>query len=260
MKLHHVSASVGLEWVKLGIRTFFRQPLAISGLFFMFMAAVSILSIVPVLGTAVAIGLTPAINLGLMAASREASLGRFPMPALLISAFRQNKERTRSMLILGAFYIASLMLTMAVAMLFGPEMPETAAETGVTPEMVQAVLNSSGLWLALLLYVPVSMMFWHAPALVHWHGVTPVKSLFFSLLACWTNKGALTTYLMAWMAVMIGGAMVISLITGAMGGPSAMGFLLYPSALFMASMFYASMYFTFRDSFEYESESDRASS
>jgi len=162
------------------------------------------------------------------------------------------------MLPLGALDIAGLMLAMGVAMLFGPRFPEEVAETGVTPELVQAVLNSPGLWLAALLYVPVSMMFWHAPALVHWHGVTPLKSLFFSLLACWTNKGALMIYLMAWLAVMMGGAMVISLLGGLLGGPSALSFLLYPSALFMASMFYASIYFTFRDSFEFEQEPDPA--
>ena len=93
MKLRKVNAATGLEWVKLGIRTFVRQPLAISGLFFMFMAAVTLLSVVPVLGTVIAVVLTPAINLGLMAASREATLGRFPMPSLLISAFRGSRER-----------------------------------------------------------------------------------------------------------------------------------------------------------------------
>ena len=43
MKLRNVPAGTGLQWVKLGIQTFFRQPLALSGLFFMFMAAVSVL-------------------------------------------------------------------------------------------------------------------------------------------------------------------------------------------------------------------------
>ena len=250
MKLRKVNAATGFEWVKLGIRTFMRQPLAISGLFFMFMAAVTLLSVIPILGTAIAVVLTPAINLGLMAASREATLGRFPMPSLLISAFRGSRERARAMLILGGLYGASLLLTLGVAMLLGPELPPPDPELGVTPEMIAAILNSPGLWLAMLVYVPVSMMFWHAPALVHWHGVSPVKSLFFSLLACWTNRSALLLYLAAWMGVIMAGAMVISLIGGVIGGASALSMILYPSALFMASMFYASIYFTFQDSFE----------
>ena len=250
MKLRKVNPATGLEWVKLGIRTFMRQPLAISGLFFMFMAAVTLLSVIPILGTVIAVVLTPAINLGLMAASREATLGRFPMPSLLISAFRGSRERARAMLILGGLYGLSLLLTLGVAMLLGPELPPPDPEVGITPEMIAAILNSPGLWLAMLVYIPVSMMFWHAPALVHWHGVSPVKSLFFSLLACWANRSALLLYLAAWMGVIMAGAMVISLIGGVMGGASVLSMILYPSALFMASMFYASIYFTFQDSFE----------
>ena len=102
MKLRIVPAGTGLQWVKLGIQTFFRQPLALSGLFFMFMAAVSVLSIIPILGTALSAVLTPAANLGLMAASREASAGRFPMPSTLVSAFRGNREQKRAMLVLGS--------------------------------------------------------------------------------------------------------------------------------------------------------------
>ncbi|QCB45926.1 BPSS1780 family membrane protein [Hydrogenophaga sp. PAMC20947] len=250
MKLRKVNAATGLEWVKLGIRTFVRQPLAISGLFFMFMAAVTLLSVIPILGTVIAVVLTPAINLGLMAASREATMGRFPMPSLLIGSFRGNPARARAMLILGGLYGAALLLTLGVAMVFGPDLPPPDPETGVTPEIIATILGSPGLWLAMLMYIPVSMMFWHAPALVHWHGVSPTKSLFFSLMACWTNKSALMLYLAAWMGVIMAGAMLISLVGGLLGGATALSFILYPSALFMASMFYASIYFTFRDSFE----------
>jgi hypothetical protein len=38
MKLNLLPAKTGLRWIKQGIRLFFRQPLAMSGLFFMFMA------------------------------------------------------------------------------------------------------------------------------------------------------------------------------------------------------------------------------
>ena len=34
VKLNIVPARTGLQWVKLGIRTFLRQPLALAGLFF----------------------------------------------------------------------------------------------------------------------------------------------------------------------------------------------------------------------------------
>jgi hypothetical protein len=101
----------------------------------------------------------------------------------------------------------------------------------------------------MLLYLPLALMFWHAPALVHWHGVSPVKSLFFSFMACWQNKWAMLVYLLGWMSVFVLGGVLVSLIAGLMGG-GVMQVVLYPAALLMAAMFFTSFYFTFRDSFE----------
>ena len=112
MKLHLVPARAGLQWVKLGVKTFFRQPLAMSGLFFMFMATVSVLSLIPLLGTLVSMVLVPVATLGLMAATREATQGRFPMPSTLISGLRGTSVQTRNMLILGAMYAAGLLLVL----------------------------------------------------------------------------------------------------------------------------------------------------
>ncbi len=66
MKLNVVPAKTGTLWVRQGIRAFWKQPLALTGLFFMFMASMSILSIVPVLGSFLALMLLPAATLGLM--------------------------------------------------------------------------------------------------------------------------------------------------------------------------------------------------
>jgi hypothetical protein len=255
MRLKHVPASTGIQWVKQGVQTFFRQPFAISGLFFMFMAGLSLMSIVPFLGSMVAIAVTPAATLGLMAASREASRGVFPMPATLITAFRKDPQSSRAMLILGGLYVASLLSLVVVAMLLGPTIPEDMTEAGLTPEAVSAIVNSPGLWLCLVLYIPVLMMFWHAPALVHWHGVAPVKSLFFSLLACWTNKGALMVFSLAWFGLLLVSVFVVIMISRAIGS-SAMGIALYPLMLVLASVFYASLFFTYRDSFAFDNDAD----
>ena len=44
MKLNVVPARTGLLWVRLGIKAFFKQPLALAGLFFMYMAVVLVIS------------------------------------------------------------------------------------------------------------------------------------------------------------------------------------------------------------------------
>ena len=104
MKLQLVPARTGFTWIKLGIRTFLRQPLALTGLFFMFMAAMTLVSKLPLIGVPLAMVLLPGTTLGLMAATREAAAGKFPMPLMLLTGFRAGPQALRSMLILGALY------------------------------------------------------------------------------------------------------------------------------------------------------------
>jgi len=252
MRLQHNPAAAGWRWVRVGVRTFWRQPLAMSGLFFMFMVLASLLSWVPILGSALAMALVPAATLGLMAATREAEQGRFPMPTVLATAFRGGPDRTRAMLALGGLYALALLLVMLVASLFAGDLP--AAPTPDTPEAsaeaMGAALGRPGLWLALLLYTPISLAFWHAPALVFWHGVKPVQSLFFSLVACWGNKGALLVFMLGWMGVIGAVFLVLGLLGSVFGGQQALQLVLYPMVLFLASMFHTSLWFTVRDSFQ----------
>lgn len=253
MRLHVNPATTGWLWVKAGVRTFWRQPLAMSGLFFMFMVVVSLLSMLPMVGTAMAMALVPAATLGLMAATREADQGRFPMPSVLVTAFRGGPARRQAMLVLGGLYAVSLLLVITVSSLFMGDIPAPVPNgTEVSAEAMSAAMNRPGVWIAMLLYLPVMMAFWHAPPLVFWHGVKPAKSLFFSLVACWGNKGALLVFTLGWVGVFIVVGLGLGLLGSLLGGAQAMQVVLYPIVLFMASMFHTSLWFTFRDSFRFE--------
>ena len=72
MKLHLVPAKTGAQWVRLGLKTFWRQPLAFVSLFFLLMALISTLSVVPLLGSVLAPVLLPFMTLGLMVATAVA--------------------------------------------------------------------------------------------------------------------------------------------------------------------------------------------
>lgn len=244
MKLNVVPARTGLLWVRLGIRTFLRQPLALAGLFFMYMAVVLVVTQIPFVGMLIGGILVPAATLGLMAATAEASSGRFPMPTVLVSAFRAGRERLRSMLLLGVIYtVASVLATTLASLLTGG--PATPAPAAV-PEQPQV---DTGVLVTLLLHGPLFLMFWHAPALVHWHGITPAKSLFFSVVACWRNLGALVVYGLAWMGVFLLVGTVLGLLGAIAGGANLARAVMVPTALLMAAMFTSSIWFTFRDSF-----------
>jgi hypothetical protein len=252
MKLNIVPAKQGLVWVKLGIKTFWRQPLAFTGLFFLFMAWVSLLSMVPVLGAVMALLILPATTLGLMVATEQAAGGKFPMPTVLMVAFRAGQQRLKAMLILGGLYAISFLGVMALTTLVdgGSFAKVYLANAPITPEVIEAGEFQMAVWLSTFLYSPMSMLFWHAPALVHWYGIPPVKSMFFSAVACWRNLGAFAVYLLAWAGVFVMCAAIILTISTALGGSELSAAVLMPGALLMSAMFFTSVYFSVKDCFE----------
>jgi hypothetical protein len=115
--------------------------------------------------------------------------------------------------------------------------------------MVNAEGFMTALWVGMGFYIPVVMLFWHAPALVHWHRISPAKSLFFSITACWRNKGAMLIYALVWMVCFLFFGMGLALIGALLGSTQLVSAVMLPAILLMASMFFTSFYFTFRDCF-----------
>ena len=242
MKLNIVPARTGIVWVKLGMQAFLKQPLALTGLFFMYMAAVLVLSQLPLVGSLLGAMLVPAATLGLMAATAEAASGRFPMPSVLLSAFRAGRQRGRAMLVLGAIYtVGSMLATLLAGVLVG-EPNASVADSPTAPVDARSVV-------ALLLHTPLVVLFWHSPALVHWHGVAPVKSLFFSAVACFRNLGAMLLYGATWLVVFLLVGFVFSTLGMMLGGVAVARSVMMPTVLLLVAMFSTSLYFTFRDSF-----------
>jgi len=260
MKLNIVPARTGLVWVRLGIQTFWRQPLAMSGLFFMFMAMLSVVTVIPRIGVVLMLVLLPAATLGLMVGTEQANQGKFPMPSVLISGFRTGAQRRRAMLVLGALYASGFLGLLGLsALMDGGQFASFYLIGGeVTQELVMQDSFQAAMWLAMALHTLLSLLFWHAPALVYWHGVPPVKSLFFSAMAGYKNFGAFAVFGAAWAGLLMLAAIVVSLISSLLASPALAVMLLLPLALVITAMFFTSIYFTFRDSFTV-TEDDQAS-
>jgi hypothetical protein len=91
---------------------------------------------------------------------------------------------------------------------------------------------------------------------VHWHGITPVKSLFFSLVGCWRNKGAYVVFGLAWFAVVMVEGILVQILALALNSPEVLATGTYAVSLLTTSMFMCSVYFSFRDSFESEEDAE----
>jgi hypothetical protein len=244
MKLNIVPARTGIQWVRLGMQTFMKQPLALAALVFMYSTIAVAMLIVPLIGPFLMMGMVPMGTLGLMAATKVAETRAFPMPAVLLTAFRASRDRVRAMFVLGALYAASLLLIAFVVSSFVdlPVADKNTAEVMESAEFRVLMLASA------VLYLPVSLAFWHAPALVHWHGIPPIKSLFFSFVACVRNARAFTMYGLAWLGVI---AVILAASTLATLASPWFGGVVFGAASTLASIaFYISIWFTFRDSFQ----------
>jgi hypothetical protein len=251
ISLNVVPARTGIAWVKQGIKTFFKQPLALGGLFFMNFGLSQLVAMLPFVGVFAAIVLIPALNLGLLAATRAADEGTFPMPKTLFEAFRFGSEKIKAIVQLGLMYLVGILAVVSVFSLLFSFQPD-AMSSKDPAEIAKNMLNGDffiALAIAFLTYIPLGAAFWHAPALVFWHGVKPIKAVFFSAVACYRNFSAMMIYFMSWLAVFLIGGLVLSIVAGITGSESAVTLIMLPIGLMMAAMFFSSIYFTFKDSF-----------
>jgi len=187
-----------------------------------------------------------------MAASREADSGKFPMPLILLTGFRAGPKKMRAMLILGALYTTGFMGVIGIAYLVDDGGFVGIYLGGQTP--TPALMNNAGfqsaMWVFIGLHLPLSLLFWHAPALVHWQDLSPVKSMFFSFVACLRNFWAFTLFAGLWITVLALTVLSLSMLSALFDNPNLAGTLLFPALLLVASMFFTSLYFTYRDNFE----------
>ncbi|MDR0274544.1 MAG: hypothetical protein LBI48_04225 [Burkholderiaceae bacterium] len=259
MKLNIVPARAGVQWAHSGVRVFWRQPLAFTGLFFLLMLVMSVVAIVPMVGSLLMLALTPAATVGFMAATEHVQAGRFPLPTVLATAFLRSPRNMRAMLLLGVLFAGGVALTEAIfGLLDGGHLAQLQASAQkLTPDLAQnadaqaafaaAALRSFAL--LALLSLPVTILFWHAPALVHWHGVPPVKSLFFSAVAVLKNARAFVLYGLAWLLISFAASLLLTALALVAGSTAIIEYGIAPVGLMMTAMVLTSLWFTFRDSF-----------
>jgi hypothetical protein len=75
-----------------------------------------------------------------------------------------------------------------------------------------------------------------------------VKSLFFSWMACWRNKGAFLMFGLSWMALMSCGLLLSGFLSEALGSTLGNG-LVMAAGLMALAMFSTSLIFSFRACF-----------
>ncbi|MDB5730672.1 MAG: hypothetical protein JWQ03_567 [Variovorax sp.] len=258
MKLNLVPARTGVAWAQQGVRTFIRQPLLFFSLFMLFMTVAAFVSLLPVIGGALGLMVIPAMTLALMVATEQVSAAqlahiRVATPLAFVAALAAVRQRARPLALLGLMFALGVFAAMWLASLFDNDPLQRAFQPDGKPdlEVMQSASFQMAIWLRLAFYAPISLLFWHAPALAHWHDVPPVKSLFFSWVACFRNVGAMTLFGLTWLGVSLVASMLLGLAAtllrvagGGFGAAAIVG-----GSLALTAMFFCTNWFIFRDSF-----------
>ena len=250
----------GWRWVRQGFALFWRKPLAFTGLFLFFLFSVLLLVVlVPLLGGPLGMALLPMLSLGFMVASRSALAGGPVHGLQLVEGLRHpdRRQRRAQWLLCGAYALGSMaVITLADWVdggLFEALQRAIAQGDAQSSAAIDRILAdprlTQGMGVRLGLTGLLSVPFWHAPALVHWGGQGALQALFSSTVALWRTRGAFTVYLLGWAGLMLAVAALAMLLAGLTGARQLLGMLTMPVGLVFSAAFYASLWFSFADTF-----------
>ncbi|WP_322994906.1 BPSS1780 family membrane protein [Castellaniella sp.] len=204
----------GWGWIIQGYALCRRQP---SAMLFWSVATsflINLGAIVPILGQAILVILTPLLTFLTLCAGRHLSQGQRMLPGMWLAP-AQTPGTTRTLLRLGFVYFGCSVLTAFAAVL--PFMTQLLAAMGTQDQpdyTIFAQAMTGPLILFGIFYVILSALFWHAPALMGWHRLPLRRALFYSMVACWRNKWAILLYVCTWAAVFYGLHLLLTALAG----------------------------------------------
>lgn len=254
MQAASLPLSAGWFWVKAGFALFRRQPMT------MFTWAVTLgfllllASAIPPIGPIFFISLMPSITVMTLHACREIEAGRKVTPVQLFSALKAPKL-FRKLMAMGGVYVLSV--TLVGVLIFLPFIGDMRSAFESATEVDLSVLMSAmatPLILFSIAYVTIAALFWHAPALAAWHGMSLGKALFFSGIACWRNKGAFIIYGVCWFLIALALNLFGDLLLAIGLSESLASLIQMPISFLVAATLYCSFYPTYTTVFHVEDE------
>jgi hypothetical protein len=253
MKLNLVPARQGFHWVRQGLLATRRQPFNLIGLLGMVACGAMLMIGLPVVGPLIVVALMPLVWMGFMLATRRTLAGERVTPSVFAEPLKGAGSPRRAFAQLGGAYLGATVLVMLLAQWFGPG-AEVLAEVFDTAKDAAEIMSSPAvqqdvMW-RLLLTLPVSLMFWHTPALVLWARMPVAKAIFFSAVATWRNLGAFAVYGLSWGMVVIALGVLAQLIMSLLPVPLLASVLTVTMGMAVSTAFYASLYFTVIDCFD----------
>jgi hypothetical protein len=244
-------AAQGWRWLTDGFRIFRRNHLMLTFLVVSYWVLMALVNVIPVIGTIATTLCIPAFSVSLMNACRSIERGTPLGPQLLFSGFANN---LRALLTLGAIYLAAVVAILGLSALADDGALMAMMLAGQKPD-AETVSSGSLLLateIALVLLCPLIMAYWYAPVLAGWHGLSPAKALFFSLVACLRNWRPFLVYSLAIgvVATLVPG-IVLGILAALLpsGASLVLVLIMVLLILVLAPTLFASFYVSYRDVF-----------
>ncbi|OOZ37057.1 hypothetical protein BOW51_04265 [Solemya velesiana gill symbiont] len=223
-----VPAGNGWRWITKGFGLFRQNPVAWILALVVWIVILLILSMVPLVGSLATTLLSPVIGAGFMIGCSAQDRGEDFTVSHLFSGFQQNFGQ---LVLVGVLYlVGAVVIMMDVFSVVGAEMmtlQDPAAGAAVMPDYTFFMLPVS---IAFMLFIPLFMAYWFAPALVALDGLSAVAAMKLSFLGALKNVLPFLVYGLA------------SLVLGVLAAiPVFLGFLV------LIPVITASIYVAYRD-------------
>jgi hypothetical protein len=205
---------------------------------------------VPGIGGIIQIVIAPALFVGFMKAAELAEAGQFPMPRVLFAGLIERPTR------LPLLQLGLVALVLGMVVLYATPLIDGGTFLNITSGKEKLLMDQKDptplirftfMLMGCIGFVMLAL--WHAPALIYWHGVPVVKSLFFSWVALWRNLGAMVVYFIAWSAALMGISVALGSLLVLFNAQSAAPLVSGPISLILMTAFFVSLFFTSRDTF-----------
>jgi len=188
----------GSSWVSDAFNNHFKaSPGAWIATFLVFLVLSIVMQIIPLIGPIAMALLSPVFTAGFMIGSRAQDEGENFSLNHLFSGFKQS---TGQLVLVGLLYlVGTFVIGILAGALMGGSMAMTGAMSGNDPAAAQALMQNPNMFLIpmlvmMVLFIPLLMAYWFAPALVALDGVSALAAMKLSFSGCMKNMLPLTLY------------------------------------------------------------------
>lgn len=234
--------TAGWLWIQNGFQLFKRQPMAMFFWSLMTGFLITVSYLIPLFGQMLLIAATPILTFITLSACRNISNGKPMLLTMWLEPLREQATRRRLLALGLAYLIFCLAGGFFATLPFLDSLMSAINVNGAIDETALITAMRGPFITFALLYVVISALFWHAPALIGWHHIKMSQALFFSMVACWRNKWPFLAYGASWAAIFFAIQMAGSFITAMGISPGAVQVLLTPVNIIVAAVLYCSFY------------------